>query len=75
MFLFYVIVFNDRTISTKKINIKVLRCPPSTNFILLNQSLRKKCQYPELFWFECEEIQTRITLNTDTFKVLFRAIR
>ena len=31
------------------------------------QSLRKKCLYSELFWSECGKIQTRITLNIDTF--------
>ena len=35
-----------------------------------SSSLRKKCPYSELFWSECGKMQTRITLNTDTFQAV-----
>ena len=46
------------------------------SFGYASHSLRKKCQYSELFWSafshirtECGKLRTRITPNTDTFYV------
>ena len=37
---------------------------------VLHFELGKKCRYSELFWSECGEMRTRITLNADTFRAV-----